>query len=161
MIHLGFTSGNTDYPASLDLTDLAHCRAHRTGSRGHNQAVSGRRPAYFEEPEVGGHTGHAQNTERGGDWGKIGIHLANATPIRDRVQLPSEVAYHRFTIFKVGMFGVDDLSHDTADHHLPKAYRGGIRRALVHASPLIGIEGEIESLYEKLPVSGAWDGTLH
>jgi hypothetical protein len=64
------------------------------GSRGDNDGLTRRRPADFEKPDVGGHPGHAQDTERGRDWRRRWVEPAQPGAVRNREVLPAAIAQH-------------------------------------------------------------------
>ncbi len=59
------TAGDAHYAAAFDLGDLANRRAYGTRRGGHGERLARFRLADVQEPNIGGHSRHAEHAKRG------------------------------------------------------------------------------------------------
>ena len=87
-------AGDADGAAAFDLGDLADGGADRPGGGRNDDGFARLGLADDGEPGVGGHARHAEHAQRGRERRALGIELAQAGAVGERVFLPAGVREH-------------------------------------------------------------------
>ena len=132
-------AGDADDPAALDLRDLADDLADRTGRGRDDHGLAGVRLADLEQPEVGGHAGHAEHAEVLRRAGPPRRSTSDHAPaVTDRVLLHAERPADVVADAEVGMLRRDHPADAAGAHHLADPDRRDVAtgpRSSSRASP--------------------------
>ena len=154
---------DADGAASLQSSDLARHRTHRSGGRRNDHRFSGFRASQIQEPEVGRQSGHAarpQHRWKGyGQFRGQNSHGAG-TLVGETVVLPSRHANDAITCLVPRRIRFDDHTDAPASHYLPELDGWHVLLPVAHPDPVGGIEAQVENPHERFFRSRRGDRTV-
>src|SRR5690606_5790314 len=146
------TTGDTYHMAALELADLAHGCANRPGGGGHYQGFAGLRLTDVQQPHVGSEARHPEHAQRMGRRFHVAGELEQTIAIGHRIVLPAIAAEHPVAWLVIRMTGFGDPAYGAADHHITDRHRWRVRWPFAHAATHIGIQRQIYSAQQQLPL---------
>src|SRR5262245_46593043 len=135
-----WSTRNADGAGTLDPGDLADNRADRTRSCRDHHGFASDRLADFEQPHVGGHTGHPEDAECGLNWRSPEIDFLQTRAIGQRIALPASTAYDDIALGEAMHIRDNHFANGAALHHLADADGLGVGWSITHPAAHVRIE---------------------
>src|SRR5262249_167962 len=138
-------SRDADDPRALALCELPCHGADRARGGGDNDGLARLRLTDIGEADIGGHSRHAEDAERGRDRRLVRLELQEAIARNRAVELPAVAAHRVVVLAKAGMVRAHHLTDDAALDDLADLDGPGIGALSADAAAHIGIEREIKA----------------
>ncbi len=145
-------TGHAHHTATLELGDLTDHLTDRAAGGRHDNRLAFFRLADFQQPGIGGKTGHAQHTHGGADRRLFRIQLAQHLLALHRVFLPATKAEHVIAGFIAIQARFHHLANGSALHHITQLHTGGVGLGRAHAATHVGVQGQVNGLDQNLSV---------
>ena len=139
-----------DGAAVLQLRELSDDPADRAGGAGDDDGLARDRFADVEQPEVGGHAGHAERAQIHGQRRQRRVDLLQRGGVRDRILLNAEQAGDEVAGGERGIVGGEHFACGERAHHLADADRRDVGAGVVHPAAHRGVERDQARLHERL-----------